>query len=383
MRQPRILLVSMTVPLPARRRTWQQARALAAAGWDVDALCPRLPGLAKRETIEGIAVTRFPQPLEGRGKLGIIVEYLVAAPILIAFLLWYRLRRRPDVVQVAAPPDWAVLPALLLRPLGARIAFDMADLSTLLFEAKFGRHRAFSPVVACLNRIAVKTADVVITANEVNRRLLRLQGRKGATIGVPSFPDILPSLTERVPGPLRIGYFGVLGDQDGVDRLIEAVALLQPEQLPPFELVIVGDGPAMPDLRELAANSGAADRIAFLGFLSGDRSEAALASFDIAVVPDPVNRFTATSSMNKSFVYAAHGLAVLGTPLAETLRMLPEALFAKNDSPRALAEGLRTLLGNDVLRKSIGKSLRQRAETRFDWPAAAARYVAAMAAQRG
>jgi glycosyltransferase involved in cell wall biosynthesis len=172
----------------------------------------------------------------------------------------------------------------------------------------------------------------------------------------------------------------VLGAHDGVDRLIEAVASIDREHVPPFELVVVGDGPALDELRSLAGRRGVADLTRFVGFLSGERREAALTSFDIAVIPDPVNRFTASSSMNKAFAYAAHGRAVISTPLAQTRRLLPAARFAADDRPVSIAAELERVLRDPPLRRQLGQAARQIAEEKFDWPGAAARYVSAMTA---
>ncbi len=373
---PTVLLVSQTVSLPARRRTWQQAQALTQAGWEVRVLCPRGQGQRQRETIDGVQIRRFAQLFEGSSKAGLLAEYVLALTLLIAHLIAARLRGRIDVVQVVNPPDWLVIPALLLRPFGTRIVFDMADFSTYLFEAKFGRRSALMPAVVWLNRLALRIPDLVLSANETYRRIAAVKGRRspGTTLAVYSYAEHLPPISARVPGPLRIGYFGVLGSQDGVDRLIEAASRLRSAK---FELIIVGDGPALPSLREFARQAGLSNA-RFTGFLSGEAREAAIASFDIAVIADPANRYTHSISMNKAFAYAAHGLAIVSTPLRETKRLLPCALFTRNEDPAALSECLERLLLDESLRKHLGEAARARAKAAFDWHPQSARYVAAM-----
>lgn len=371
-----VLIVSQTVSLPDRRRTWQQARALASAGWRVRILCPRTPGQSRREIIDGIRIRRFAQPYEGNGKPGILLEYLLALFIVTGHLAGERLRTRIDAVQVVNPPDWLVLPMLLLRLAGARVVFDMADRSTALFEAKFGRDRFFFPLLRCLSAIALRTPDLVVTANETYLRIAIAEGRRDRsnTIAVHSYPDRLPELRERTPGRIRIGYFGVLGSHDGVDRLIDAALLLDDQK---FEIMIVGDGPAMLALRRRVESAGLAS-VDFVGFLSGAERDAAIASFDIGVIPDPVNRYTRSICQNKAFVYAAHGLAVVSTPLPGTRRILPCAMYAEDDSPAALAQCLGLLLRESPMRDKLGRAARQHAQTAFDWPADAACYVQAM-----
>jgi len=101
---PSILIVSQNVPLPARLRTWQQARALARQGWKVRVICPRRAGQCRRETICDIRIDRFGQPVEGASRLGLLVEYLLALATISVHLFVARLRERIDVVQVVNPP---------------------------------------------------------------------------------------------------------------------------------------------------------------------------------------------------------------------------------------------------------------------------------------
>lgn len=374
---PTILLISQTISLPARRRSWQQARALQYAGWNVRVLCPRAAGQRRQETLEGIEITRFAQPFEGNGKVGVIIEYVLAALILTIHLIAARIRSPIDVVQVVNPPDWVVIPALLLRPLGTQIVLDMADDSTALFEAKFGRDKLLLPALGWLNKVALRQPDLVVAANETYRRIASARGKrsKGKTVSIQSYPERVQLMHSRAPGPPRIGYFGVLGSHDGVDRLIEATARIK--YAAPFQLIIIGAGPALPSLRRLAARLGLAD-VRFAGFLSGEAREQMIASLDIAVIADPANRYTHSISMNKGFAYAAHGLAIVSTPLRETKRMLPFALFARNDGVAAIAECLQRLLLDEPLRQKMGQAAREWARAKFDWSAESARYVEAI-----
>lgn len=373
---PTALLLSQNVSVPARRRTWQQAQALVRAGWKVRILCPRAENQSSRELIDGVDVRRFTQLFEGKTKAGILIEYALAFFAVTVHLIAARVRGPITVIQVVNPPDWVVIPALLMRPFGSRIVFDLTDISTSLFVAKFSQVSLLLPVLAYLERIALRFPDLVLTANETYRRFaIRKGGRtKGGTVAVHSYPETLPELGVRSPGPVRIGYFGILGSHDGVGCLIEAVAHLDGA---PFELIIVGDGPAMPSLRRLAQQN---PNIHFTGFLSGEAREATIASFDIAVIADPANRYTHSISMNKAFVYAAHGLAVISTPLRETKRLLPCALFARDDSPTAVADCLQRALIDTVLRTELGNAARAHAENVFDWCAESTQYVNAMRA---
>jgi glycosyltransferase involved in cell wall biosynthesis len=350
----------------------------------VRVICPRGAGQPRSEVIDDVEITRFAQPLEGRDRAGLLFEYAVAFVILSLAIIRERARGPIDVVQVVSPPDWLAIPASMLRPLGARLVFDLADLSPALYEAKFGKRGPIYALVTLLNRLVLQRADLVVTANESYRRVAVALGRRasGTTIAIHSYPEALADRREsRPPGRLRIGYFGVLGAQDGVELLLLAAARLKmcPE-VPDFEVLIVGDGPNAKRLHSLSHELGLGGAAQFLGFLEGAARDEAVSSFDVAVAADPLNRYTRMISMNKIFVYAANGLPIVSTPLPGTRRLLADAaMYTADCSPPAMATALHSVLRDPSLRHGLALRARRRAEECFDWNSAAAMYVRAVA----
>ena len=107
--------------------------------------------------------------------------------------------------------------------------------------------------------------------------------------------------------------------------------------------VIVGDGPALPEVRQLASDLHLAEQITFTGYLRGDDLLAALSTFDIGIIPDPVNEYNDKISMNKVFEYSAFGVPAVAYDLSETRRLLgTTAEYAR----RCDARGSRTRLSN-------------------------------------
>src|SRR3954470_8778014 len=67
----RVLIIVENLPLPFDRRVWQEARALAAAGFTVSIICPKAPAFEKSfERIDGIDIHRHWLPTEADGLLG-------------------------------------------------------------------------------------------------------------------------------------------------------------------------------------------------------------------------------------------------------------------------------------------------------------------------
>src|SRR6478752_5412484 len=75
----RVLIIVENLPCPFDRRVWQEARALAAAGFTVSIICPKAPAFEKSfERIDGIDIHRHWLPKEADGLLGYALEYSVA-----------------------------------------------------------------------------------------------------------------------------------------------------------------------------------------------------------------------------------------------------------------------------------------------------------------
>src|ERR1019366_1192825 len=76
----------------------------------------------------------------------------------------------------------------------------------------------------------------------------------------------------------------------GVDELLRAVALL--DRSSSWSVTLVGDGPAMTDLKELAILLELGDRVVFHGFANTSEMPKLLASFDVVVVPSRIDMRT-------------------------------------------------------------------------------------------
>lgn len=90
-------------------------------------------------------------------------------------------------------------------------------------------------------------------------------------------PEELPPRPEN--DPVRLLFTGQLIRGKGVDQLLRALPLIRA----PFRLTIAGEGNQRPELERLAARSGAADKVAFAGWVADP--ERLVWESDIAVLP--------------------------------------------------------------------------------------------------
>src|SRR5262249_36582721 len=151
---------------------------------------------------------------------------------------------------------------------------------------------------------------------------------------------VLPKSELRKGAQMVVGYVGIISDQDGVDHFIRMLHyLVQVKHCRDIRAVIIGDGPAFPDVRQLAHELGLADLITFTGYLYGEDLLAALSTFDIGIIPDPKNEYNDKIAMNKVFEYSTLGIPIIAYDLSETRRLLGDAaVFANGTIPEALAD---------------------------------------------
>lgn len=385
---PSCVIIVENLPVPLDRRVWQEACALRDAGWTVSVICPKSKQFsAAFETIDDIEIFRHDLPLEASGKFAFLYEYAAALFHEMRLLLKVRRRRGFDVIQACNPPDLIFLVAAPFKLLGKRFVFDHHDVCPELFVAKFERKGFFHTLLLWAEKATFRTADLVISANETYRSLAISRGGKKPedVVTVYSVPDkarirrVAPDEALRAGASTVLGYVGIIADQDGVDHLVRCVHhLVADHGQRDIRAVVVGDGPALESVRRLAGELGVADHITFTGYLRGEDLLAALSTFDIGIIPDPVNEYNDKISMNKVFEYSALGIPSVSYDLTETRRLLGEAgRYAAGATPADLAVAARPLIEDLDLRRAAGARAKALADAQFDWDREAERYVAA------
>jgi len=385
-RPPRCVIVVENLPVPFDRRVWQEANALKAAGWEVSVICPLNEQHPERfEEINGIAIYRHPLPVEARGKMGFILEYASALFHETRLLLKIAFTRGFDVIQGCNPPDLIFLVAAPYKLFGKKYVFDHHDLCPELYAAKYGRRGFFHRLLLLAEKSTFRLADRVISANDTYRDIAIERGGRAPedVTAVYSVPDrqklrrVEPNSELRAGAAVVLGYLGIIADQDGVDHLIRMMAhIVHDSGRRDVRAVIVGDGPALASVKALSRSLGVAEQVTFTGYLRGQEMLAAISTFDIGIIPDPVNEYNDKISMNKVFEYSTLGIPSVSYDLSETRRLLrATGTFAKDTTPHGLAEAALSLIDDEAHRRDAGARAGKLAEEKFNWDSEARKYV--------
>jgi glycosyltransferase involved in cell wall biosynthesis len=384
----RVLIVVENLPCPFDRRVMQEARTLAGNGYAVSIICPKGPGYEKAfERVDGIDIHRHWLPREADGALGYALEYGVA----LALEFWLSLRvlfgRGFDVLHACNPPDTIFLIGGFYKLFGKKFVFDHHDINPELYEAKFGRRGVGHKLLTWLERMTFRTADMVISTNESYRHIALTRGGvdPGDVFVVRSGPD-LTRLRQVPANPalkngrrFLVGYVGVMGKQEGIDLLLQAVQLIV-KQLgrTDIQFGLVGGGTELPAMRQLAKDLGIAEYVTFTGRVPDVELLTMLNTADICVNPDRANTMNDRSTMNKVMEYMALGKPLVQFDLTEGRVSAGEASwYARPNDVADLAQKLIDLLGDENQRIHMSAIGRERIEHVLSWQHEAPRLLAA------
>jgi glycosyltransferase involved in cell wall biosynthesis len=236
-------------------------------------------------------------------------------------------------------------------------------------------------------RWTFRTADVSIATNESYRRIAIERGKMDPekVFVVRSGPSlerlkIIPPVPELKQGrDYLVGYVGVMGAQEGLDLLLQAVRHIVHEKgRTDVHFGLVGGGPELDDLKRMAAELEVADHVTFTGRAPDRTLLEMLNTADVCVNPDTFNEMNDKSTMNKIVEYMALGKPIVQFDLTEGRFSAQEAsLYAKRNDPEDMAEKILELLADPEKRARMGAFGRRRVEEELSWDHEVPRLLAA------
>ncbi|MGI0152007.1 MAG: glycosyltransferase family 4 protein, partial [Thermoplasmata archaeon] len=158
-----------------------------------------------------------------------------------------------------------------------------------------------------------------------------------------------------------IGFTGRLVPHKGVDTLLRALARLPAD----VALLVVGRGPDLPELSELARRLGLSGRVRFCPRVSDEELPAFLKAADLFVFPS-VNRLEGFGLAVAEALATGLPVVVADIPgVREIIEPGVEGLLAEPLLEEDLAAKLCELLDDPSRRERMGRAARSRAESRY------------------
>ncbi len=375
----RILIIVENLPVPFDTRVWQEATTLARAGYTVSVICPKGKGYtAEYELLDGVHIYRHDLPAEGNGAIGYAREYFSALYNQYRLARKVRRERGFHVIHGCNPPDDIYMVAKRFKKYGVDYVFDHHDICPELYEAKFGKRSGlFYKSQLWLERHTYDHCTFAFVTNESYKKIAITRGGMSPDkVHVLRSGPRLERLKIQPPKPeikrgrrYMVGYLGVIGQQEGIEYLLEAARILRDEKgRDDIFWGIVGGGPHLEALRRKCREMGLDDIVEFTGRVPDDKMLDYLNTADVCVNPDEYNEMNDKSTMNKVLEYMALGKPVVQFDLTEGRYSAQDAsLYARRNDAADLAEKISSLLDDEERRKEMSRIGRERITTKLSW----------------
>jgi glycosyltransferase involved in cell wall biosynthesis len=370
-----ILIIVENLPLPFDRRVWQEANALKNEGAEVSIICPQMKGYTQSyECLNGIHIYRHPLPVEASGAIGYLIEYSIALfwEFVLAWKIYFK--KRFHIIQGCNPPDLIFIPALIFRMLGVKYIFDHHDINPEFYIAKYDKKGFFYKVLLIFEKLTYKAASFSIATNESYKKIAIARGKmpEDRIAVVRSGPEL--SRFKLTKGNLKykhgrtfmVGYLGVIGNQEGLDLLLESVKYIV-ERRDDVQFGIVGGGTELENMKALSKKMGIDGYVDFYGRVDDEILLDVLNTADICVNPDKPAEMTNLSTMNKVLEYMALKKPIVQYDLKEGRFSAKEAsLYAEYDT-KDFAEKIIWLLDHPEERMKMAEFGYNRIKNELSW----------------
>ena len=232
----------------------------------------------------------------------------------------------------------------------------------------------------------VNLADVVVVVSDPLRAILVKRGINPDKIlvnpnGVDPerySPSIDGSKIEKhfdLESKTVIGFIGTFGKWHGAEVLAKAYGLLiknYPAYRKTTQLLMVGDGVTMPQVKQEVDFFNIADNVILTGIVPQEEGPAHLAACDLLASPHVPNPDGTPffGSPTKLFEYMAMGKGIIASDLEQVGEVLEHdhtAWMVKPGDAESLMHGLKTMIDNPETGKRLGNAARQEVIAKYTW----------------
>lgn len=230
--------------------------------------------------------------------------------------------------------------------------------------------------------LAAANCDQVVTLNHALRQWLIGKGVAAEKITVVQ-NGVTPFQAENaMPGkiasvPFMLGFIGSLTAYEGLDDVIQAMAMVKKEGLR-AKLVIAGKGTELARLKQLCRELEVDDRVQFEGYIERDEVPAFYQKVDAIIIArknHPVTRWVTPIKLMEAMMYQK-GLIVSDLPaLTEVAIEGQNALLVEADSPAAIAQAIQKLLAEPEWAAKLGRQGYADVIEKYDWHVLGKRYL--------
>jgi glycosyltransferase involved in cell wall biosynthesis len=238
-----------------------------------------------------------------------------------------------------------------------------------------------------LEKLTFYFSDVVISTNDSYKEIAVSRGglapenvfvvRNGPDLA--KFKPVPPNPALKYGKCCLIGYVGNMGEQDGLDILLEVAEYIRNLGRTDIHFTCIGRGPAFAELQEIVKKKDLEDMVNFTGRISDQDLLEILSTADVCVNPDKPCQMNDMSTMIKIMEYMALGKAIVQFDLKEgRISAQGASLYCdKGDQVADFADKILWLADHPEERMKMGEFGRMRVEEELAWDYSVRNFLAA------
>lgn len=340
-------------------RVRREAEALVEAGYAVEIIALRDKTQKSIGSLSGVNVFRLPISKNRGGKIIYIISYSSFLFLAFIHVSMNFLRNHYDLIHIHNMPNFLVFSALIPKLLGTPIILDIHDPMPELFGSIFSErpNSLIYKILLLEEKLSISFADKLLTVHKGMFDLLTARGvnpKKITVIHNLPDPKIFNS-RKNLEGKLdcfTLVYAGTVSPRHKLDQIINAVNSLRYE-MPDLRLRVVGEGPAIDELKEYSENLNISNIIEFIGIVPVDEVPKYLLQSNVAIASYADDDFGNLVFPTKAVEAIMVGLPVLCTRVDAVLSYLGEEVlfYYSPDSINSIIDQIRLIRNNPELVK--------------------------------
>ena len=321
-----------------------------------------------------------------------MLKYLLFHPFNISKIVYGAMKVKPDIIIAHnSIAGWAEL--LAKKVTGCLAVADMTD---LLFEylPSYSEHTSWTSYLQEIGKQVenkvIREADKIVTISNTMKEVLIQKGAKrenvdvvydGVDLGIfkSSCKEEAEALRQKHAAGAEnvIMFHGVIDPQDQPEIIVDAAMDVLKEH-PNTMFWLIGDGAAIPGIKEKVRRIGIEKHFFFSGWIPFENVPSFISACDIGLVilPDTVSARIRVTLKGFEYWACEKPIVVSELPaLKEIVTQGQTGLFYKPGHPQDLAEKICILLEDKRLSRKMGRAGQELVEKKYSWNKLATEFV--------
>ena len=226
-----------------------------------------------------------------------------------------------------------------------------------------------------LEKYCLKKVDIIISVVEENKERLLHEGVAenklkivSNSVDIQSFAikETNQEIIDKYKDRFVLLYSGLVGPERGLETPVKAMRILK-DKFPRALLMILGEGKAIPSLKEIVKEKGLEDNVQFLKWVGHENLNTYFTLSDVCIIPQPSNPFINTTIPHKMFEYMCKGKPLLVSDAIPLKRIITETKageYFESNNPNSFSESVVRMSSSD---NNYGKNGIEAVKTKYNW----------------